>query len=96
MKAALAVLLLAGCAALEPLPPVVSTKTVTITVPVAVPCFTEAERPKRPPPCEVSPGATTDQLAACAKIDAWALEQFATLVDALFLKCTQTTGGTPK
>ena len=78
---------ISGCATLDPPPPVVSTRTVEVRVPVSVPCFTEAERPVLLPRCEVPEGATVDQLAACVVIDKMALEQYARAVDALFIRC---------
>ena len=80
----------AACSSAPTLPPTVSTRTVEVKVPVPVPCFTEADRPKLPPPTALVDNATAEQKAAAVVADAEALARYAEAVDALFLKCVKT------
>jgi len=88
--AVLAVLALSGCAGMETQqrPPEVRTITNTVSVPVPVPCFTEAERPILPPltPIDID-RATVDQMAAALAADEINEALYRSAVDALFLKC---------
>ncbi|MGH7605392.1 MAG: hypothetical protein ACRENK_15530 [Gemmatimonadaceae bacterium] len=84
-------LVMLGCTTLDgPIAPEVRTTTVQVKVPVAVPCFTEAERPVLPPSTPIDPEtASTEQLAAAELADAVALADYAAAVDKLFTACTQ-------
>lgn len=92
---AIITILLYGCAPIEQRPPEQRTQVVEVKVPVPVPCFTEAERPILPPPTPIDiDHATTDQLAAALAADDANEALFAKLVDALFVQCLKSTGGT--
>lgn len=80
---------LAACAPIEPQrPPEVRTQVVTVNVPIAVPCFTEAERPRLPDPSPINlDTATVDQMAAAIAADDLADQLFARAVDQLFILC---------
>lgn len=106
--AAFLAVLATACAPLEPQPvprpPEVRTVTVEVKVPIAVPCFTEAERPVLAPPTPINiDTATVDQMAAAIAADDLADALFARAVDALFVLCMRriadgtatTTKGTP-
>lgn len=87
-------LTIGGCATDGVIPPEVRTTTVQVQVPVAVPCFTEDQRPVLPPPTPIDPEtATTEQLAAAELADATAMADYAAQVDRLFLQCSSK--GTP-
>jgi hypothetical protein len=94
---ALGVLALAGCATLEPQqrPPETRTITVEVKTPVPVPCFTEADRPVLPALTTIDiDHATVDQMAAALAADEANEILYRTAVDALFMACLKTTGGT--
>ena len=80
----------AGCSTAPTLPPTVSTRTVEVKVPVAVPCIDAATRPKMPQPVPLAEGATAEQKAAAVVADAEALARYAETVDALFILCSKT------
>ncbi len=84
--------IVAACSSDPTLPPTVSTKTVEVRVPFAVPCMTDADRPRLPPPVALPSDATAEQKAAAIVADAEALARYADSVDALFLRCTKTGG----
>lgn len=85
---------LAACAPLQTLPPEQRTTVVTADRPIAVPCFTEDQRPVLPAATPIDPEtASTEQLAAAELADAVALQDYARAVDALFTVCQQK--GTP-
>lgn len=88
--ACLLVLTCCACGTVEQRPAEVRTNTVTISVPVAVPCFVESDRPVMPTPTPIDPEtASTEQLAAAELADALALADFAKTVDALFTQCSK-------
>jgi hypothetical protein len=88
------VFMVAACAPLEQRPPEVRTQTVEVKVQVPVPCFTEDQRPILPPPTAVDLAtATADQLAAALAADDLAEQLFTKAVDALFVQCLKSTGG---
>lgn len=91
MRAALAVLLLAGCAMDATIPPEVRTKVVEAPTPVIAPCFTEDERPAFPKPTLTTEAqiaaASPEQLLAAERADTIALEVYSGSVDALFVRC---------
>lgn len=93
LGSALMMVALAGCAMDSTIPPEVRTTTVTVQVPVIVPCFTDADRPVMPTPTFTTEAqiaaATPEQLAAADRADRLALEIYASAVDALFLACSQ-------
>lgn len=87
-------MLCAACASNQTLPPVVSTKTVEVKIPVLVPCVTEESRPKMPELTQIDMNsATLEQKAAALARDAEALDRYAAAVDALFMRCVK--GGLP-
>ncbi len=88
--------LLTACATVEQKPPIeVRAQTFETKVLVPVPCFTEAERPVLPPPTPINlETATVDQMAAALAADDVNETLYRTAVDALFLQCLKTTGGT--
>lgn len=103
---AIVILALAACATVDPpRPPEIRTTTVEVRVPIAIPCFSEAERPVLAPPTPIDiDHATVDQMAAAIAADDLADQLFARAVDALFATCmrriadgtaTQPVGGKP-
>ncbi len=92
----LGLLALAGCAPLEQKAPIeVRAQTFETKVMIPVPCFTEADRPILPPPTPINlETATVDQMAAALAADDVNETLYRTAVDALFLQCLKTTGGT--
>ena len=82
---------LSGCATLgdQVGPPEVRTVTVQVPTPIAVPCFSDADRPVMPKPITVNVDtATTEQLAAAELADALAMDDYVRQVDALFVICS--------
>lgn len=100
MKLAIALLaaLLGACAtAPPPPPPEIRTTLVPAPYPVPVPCFTEDERPVLAPRIDLDPDdmtITPEQLIAAKLANALALSDYATKIDALFMRCTKPIGGT--
>lgn len=83
-------LLLTACAPLPTVQPEVRTTTVQVPVPVAVPCFTDDQRPIAPKPTPIDPEtATTEQLAAAELADAEAWRIYTSDVDRLFEVCSR-------
>lgn len=94
-KVAVLAVAVAACAPIEQRPTEVRTQVVEVRVPIPTPCFTEAERPILPPPTPIDiDHATTDQLAAALAADDANEARYVREVDALFLLCTKSTGGT--
>lgn len=91
----LLVVALAACAPLEPQrPPEVRTITHTVSVPVPVPCFTEADKPILPALTAIDiDHATVDQLAKALAADEANETLYRNAVDALFILCMKS-GGT--
>lgn len=89
---AIIALALAACAPIETRPPEVRTVTNTVLVPTVALCFKPEDVPKIPTPTPVDTAtATIDQLAAAAAADLMALDNYAKIVDALFLACQKST-----
>lgn len=91
---ALVVAFTPACAPIPQRPPEVRLNTVEVPVPIAVPCFTEAERPVLAPatPIDID-NATVDQMVAAITADQINETLYRNAVDALFLKCLKP-GGT--
>lgn len=89
MRVMLAALVLAACGTVEQRPPEVRTNTITVEIPIAVPCFTENQKPVLVADIIVDPEtATTEQLIAAKLANALALEAYTEAVDRLFLQCS--------
>lgn len=87
MKTLLLALLLAGCVTDPPKPVVGELRTVTIEVPVKVPCLTPGDLPKRPVSAMPDASADIGRKAAGAVADARAYAAYADQMDAAAKAC---------